>query len=101
MKNIIALSCAAILSFGTAAALADDIGMDETADLVAQGKIKSMETLEERALSVRPGTITKRDLERDDGRYVYKLEIRQDDGTDWEVKVDAVTEAVLENEQED
>ncbi len=101
MKSVLALSCAAILSLGAAAAFADDISNEEAAKLVEQGRIKSLESLEDRALSIKPGTIMDRDLEYDDGRYVYKLDIRADDGTDWDVEVDAATEEILKTEMDD
>jgi uncharacterized membrane protein YkoI len=102
MKKLIALSCAALLSMGSAAAFADDdINKDEAAKLVEQGTIKSLESLEEKALSIKPGTITDRDLERDDGRYEYKLDIRAEDGTDWDITLNAATGEVIKTEQDD
>ena len=102
MKKLIALSCAALLSMGSAAAFADDdINKDEAAKLVEQGTIKSLESLEEKALSIKPGTITDRDLERDDGRYEYKLDIRAEDGTDWDITLNAATSEVIKTEQDD
>lgn len=102
MKNMIALSCAALLSLGAATAFADDdISHDEATNLVDQGTIKSLESLEEKALSVKAGTITDRDLERDNGRYIYKLDIRADDGTEWDIKIDAATAEVLKTERDD
>ncbi|NLY57642.1 MAG: peptidase [Gammaproteobacteria bacterium] len=102
MKKLIALSCAALLGLGSAAAFADDdINREEAAKLVEQGTIQSLESLEEKALSIKPGTITDRDLERDDGRYEYKLDIRADDGTDWDITLNAATGDVIKTEQDD
>lgn len=102
MKTIIALSCAALLSLGATTAFADDdISREEAAKLVEQGKIKPLESLEEKALSVKPGTITDRDLELEYGRYTYKLDIRGDDGIGWDVAIDAVTAEILETKQDD
>lgn len=102
MKKLIALSCVALLGMGSAAAFADDdIAQQEAAMLVEQGTIQPLESLEEKALAVKPGTITDRDLERDDGRYEYKLDIRADDGSKWEIKLDAATGDVIKTEQDD
>lgn len=101
MKKFIALSCVALLGMGSTAAFADDINREEAAKLVEQGTIQSLESLEEKALSIKPGQITDRDLERDDGRYEYKLDIRAEDGTDWDIKLDAATGEVIKTEQDD
>ena len=102
MKKLIALSCAAFLGLGSAAVFADDdINRKEAAKLVEQGTIQSLESLEEKALSLKPGTITDRDLDRDDGRYEYKLDITADDGTKWDIKLNAATGEVIKTEQDD
>lgn len=102
MKKLIALSCVAFLGLGSAAAFADDdISRDEAAKLVEQGTIQSLESLEEKALSLKPGTITDRDLDRDDGRYEYTLDITADDGTKWDIKLNAATGEVIKTEQDD
>lgn len=102
MKKLIALSCVTFLGLGSAAAFADDdVSRDEAAKLVEQGTIQSLESLEEKALSLKPGQITDRDLERDDGRYEYKLDIRADDGTDWDITLNAATGDVIKTEQDD
>lgn len=102
MKKRIALSCVALLGMGSTAAFADDdVGREEAAKLVEQGTIQSIESLEEKALSIKPGIITDRDLEQDDGRYEYNLDIKADDGTRWEVKLNAATGEVIKTEQDD
>src|SRR5690554_8066575 len=101
MKKFIALSCVALLGMGSTAAFADDINREEAAKLVEQGTIQSLESLEEKALSIKPGQITDRDLERDDGRYEYKLDIRAEDGTEWDIKLNAATGEVIKTERDD
>ncbi|MEJ6655764.1 MAG: PepSY domain-containing protein [Pseudomonas sp.] len=102
MKKLIALSCAAFLGLGSAAVFADDdITTAEAANLVKEGKIQTLESLEEKALSVKAGQITDRDLEHEYGRYIYKLDVRADDGTDWDIDIDASTGDVLKTEQDD
>ncbi|MDY3198535.1 MAG: PepSY domain-containing protein [Pseudomonadaceae bacterium] len=102
MKNCIAISCAVLLGLGSAGAMADDdISREEAARLVEQGTIQSLESLEQKALSIKAGQITDRDLELDDGRYEYKLDIRSEDGTDWDITLDAATGDVIKTEQDD
>lgn len=102
MKKLIALSCAAFLGLGSAAVFADDdITTAEAAKLAEEGKIQTLESLEQKALSVKAGQITDRDLEHEYGRYIYKLDVRADDGTDWDIDIDASTGEVLKTEQDD
>mgnify|MGYP003666917138 CR=1 FL=1 len=83
MKNLIAMSCAAVLAFGSAAVLADDVRIDEAQKLITDGTIQSFEKLNEKALATRPGTITDSELEQEYGRYIYKVEIRDAQGAEW------------------
>ena len=48
-----------------------------------------------------PGTVLEVERERERGKVIYEVEIRQADGRVFEVVVDAATSAVLEIEAED
>lgn len=78
---------------------------DQTADkarqLQQQGDILPLEQIIELAVAVKQGQILETDLERDDGRYVYELEILDSRGQVWEVELDAQTGELLELENED
>ena len=101
-KHLVALSCSAILALGSAALLAaDDVRMDEVDTLVEQGTIQNLQSLNEKALSVQPGTITDTDLDKHYGRYVYEVEIRDAEGQEWDVDLDASTADVLEHRRDD
>lgn len=100
MKNLIALSCATILTLGSAAALADDVRVDEAYNLVKEGKIQSFEQLNEKALATQAGTITDTELENEYGRYIYKVEIRDAQGVEWDVALDASNAEVLKHKRD-
>ncbi|SDU08559.1 PepSY domain-containing protein [Halopseudomonas salegens] len=101
MKKLIAISCITGLTLTSASAFADNISTEKTTLLVEQGIIMPLETLEEKALAIKPGQITDRDLEQDDGRYEYELDIRQEDGRKWDITLDASSGEAIKIELDD
>jgi uncharacterized membrane protein YkoI len=100
MKNRIAVTCAAALILGSAAAFADDVRIDEVQMLVDNGTIQTFKTLNEKALATRAGAITGTELELEYGKYIYKVEIRDVDGAEWDVELDAANGDVLKSEKD-
>ena len=47
------------------------------------------------ALQQVPGQVVKAELDNDDGRLLYEIDIRNEQGIKYEVKVDAITGEVL------
>lgn len=104
MKTIVSSALAITLLFGAATPLlaSDDIGPDQAVKLLQDGVIKPFETLNEAALAKHPGaTIKETELEREYGRYVYKVELRDADGVEWDVDLDAATGEVLDDRRDD
>lgn len=101
MKKLVALTCTTILTLGTASAFADDVRIDEAQALVSKGTIQSFEKLNEAALAARAGTITDTELEETAGKYVYEVEIRDAQGVEWDIDIDASNAEVLKIEQDD
>ncbi|HDZ57410.1 MAG TPA: peptidase [Pseudomonas xinjiangensis] len=101
MKNLVTLSCTALLAIGSAAVFADDVNMADANRLVEEGKIQSFKSLDEKAMSLQQGTITETDLEQEAGRYVYKVEMRTAEGREWDIELDASNAEVLKNKQDD
>ncbi|MET0105382.1 MAG: PepSY domain-containing protein [Sedimenticola sp.] len=69
--------------------------------LVEEGKIKS---LQEILLKVGDGervNILEVEMEREDGRYIYEIEMLDKDGRVWEMEIDAVTGETVEYHLED
>ncbi len=105
MKNSVTfVSTAFVGSFvvASAAVLADNINHHEAFQLQEQGVIKSFQSLGDIVLSLHPGaTIEDTELEREFGRYVYEVELRDTSELEWDVYLDAVTGEVLKNVQDD
>lgn len=95
----ITIVCALGLSFGTIT-LADQQA-DTARQLQQRGDILPLEQIIDLAVAVKQGQILETDLERDDGRYVYELEILDSRGQVWELELDAQTGELLELENED
>ncbi|MCU7853811.1 MAG: PepSY domain-containing protein [Candidatus Thiodiazotropha sp. (ex Monitilora ramsayi)] len=80
--------------------LADD-GYLEARRLVAEGKIQPLEAILEQVKSVQPGNVLEVELEEDDDRMIYEIELLDKEGMVWELKIDAVTGELVERELED
>ena len=101
MKTLTALTTASILGLGANTALARDLGPDEALRLRDAGTIVSFEKLNATALAKHPGsTITDTELEEQYGKYIYQIEMRDPQGLEWDLEVDAVTGQVLKDHQD-
>jgi len=80
----------------------DDVRADEAIRLIEAGTIQSLEALNQAAIARHAGAqIEESDLEKVYGRYVYKIELRDADGVQWDVDLDASTGEVLEDRRDD
>jgi len=80
----------------------DDNGPDQAVKLLQDGVIKPFDQLNEVVLAKHPGAaLGETELEREYGRYVYKVELRDAQGVEWDVDVDAATGEVLDDRQDD
>ena len=90
-----------LIALATALAAHADVGHDEARRLRETGTILPVETILERVRQAQPGRLLDLELERDDGRYVYEIEVIDTAGTVWELKLDARSGALLQRERED
>lgn len=74
---------------------------DDIRRMRQRGDILPLETILERARRQRPGRVLETALEREHGRYLYSIEMLDDDGRVWELELDAVTGDLLEDRRED
>lgn len=81
-------------------AMADE-GHQEARRLTESGEILPLEDLMQSIEAEQPGRILEVELERDDGRYLYEIEILDPQGAVWEFKLDATSGEILERELED
>ncbi|VVP60577.1 PepSY domain-containing protein [Pseudomonas fluorescens] len=100
MKTMKALFVAAALTL-TAGLAQADVRMDQVPQLVKDGKIKPLEELNKIALKMHPGmTITDTDLDNHFNGYEYQVELRDTNGIEWDVELNAATGEVLSNRQD-
>ncbi|AXK52814.1 PepSY domain-containing protein [Pseudomonas protegens] len=105
MKTLTALFSASLIALTTslAASLAHarDLGPDEALRLRDAGTIVSFEKLNATALSRHPGaSISETELEEEYGKYIYQVELRDPQGLEWDLELDAVTGQVLKDHQD-
>lgn len=101
MKALTALFTASILTLTASIAHARDLGPDEALRLRDAGTIVSFEKLNATALARHPGsTVTETELEEEYGKYIYQIELRDPQGIDWDLELDAVSGQVLKDHQD-
>jgi uncharacterized membrane protein YkoI len=99
MRRIVATL--ALSGLATSLALAD-VRIDEAVKLLQDGAIKPLDVLNGIALKEYPGaTITDTELEDAYGKFVYQVELRDAQGKEWDVDIDAATGSVLKSQQDD
>ena len=101
MKTLTALFTASIIAMTASLAHARDLGPDEALRLRDAGTIVSFEKLNATALTKHPGSrITETELEEEYGKYVYQVELRDPQGIEWDLELDAVSGQVLKDHQD-
>ena len=89
-----------ILACMTQASLADD-DYGNARKLVESGTILSLEQILDHLDTRAEGKILEVEFEREDGHYIYEIEILDDSGLVRELEVDAVSGEILKIELED
>lgn len=74
---------------------------ERATELRESGDILSLETILERAQKQHSGRVLEVELEEKRGRYIYEVEILDQDGTVWEMYYDARSGELLRVKQED
>ena len=100
IRRRILCACLALWSAMPYGLLRADEDYREAQRLRQSGKILPLETIVQRAKAVHPGKLLDIELEHDDGRYVYELELLDERGVVWELKYDAATGILLKQERE-
>lgn len=78
-----------------------DVDQDEALYLVEQGVVKPLQQFLDDALERFPGRFLQAELEWDDGRYIYELEIVTKANRVLELEYDAVTGKLLDVDEDD
>lgn len=97
-KLLIAGAIAVLLSALPAAAETDQAMARK---LRADGIILPLETIVAKAQVAKPGELLEAELDQDQGRYIYEVEILDAAGQVWEIKLDAGTAKLLKLERDD
>ena len=101
MKKFTALFAIAALTAAAGIAQARDLGPDEALKLRDAGTIQSFEKLNAAAIAKHPGsTVHETELEEEYGRYIYQVELRDPQGLQWDVELDATNGQVLKDHQD-
>ncbi len=101
MKTLTVLFTASVIAMTAGIAQARDLGPDEALRLRDAGTIVSFEKLNATAIAKHPGsTITETELEEEYGKYIYQVEMRDPQGVEWDLELDAVSGAVLKDHQD-
>lgn len=91
-----------LLAVGSTAVLADDHEQHYRAyDALEAGTILPLTEILQKVSGVASGTPIEVELERDDGIWIYELEIRGSDGRLIELEVDATSGVILALEKDD
>lgn len=102
LRLLITAALSAVLALGAVMSSADsDADHILARKLRAAGEILPLENIVARALQHRPGELLESELEREQGRYVYEVDILDNAGQVWELKLDARTAALLQMERDD
>ena len=79
----------------------DKLDYQEAKELRQQGKILSLQEILGRVAKEHPGQVIETELEREDGVYIYELEILTEQGRVMEIEVDAGSGEILKVKEED
>jgi len=91
----------AALLAGAAGTATADVGYSEAQRLRASGEALPEARVVEIVGKARPGEISELELDRDFGRLVYEVEVRDSQGQEWKLELDAKTGEVLGEERDD
>lgn len=102
MTKLTVLLTSVLLAVGASVVQARDLGPDEALKLRDAGTIMSFEQLNAAAIAKHPGsTVNETELEEEYGRYVYQVELRDPQGVQWDLELDASNGQILKDHQDD
>lgn len=78
-----------------------DMDIDDVMRLKESGEILPLESVLQRVREIQPGRVIEIELEKEDGRYVYELEVVDERGVVWDIDIDARNGELIERERDD
>ncbi|MBD9485191.1 PepSY domain-containing protein [Pseudomonas sp. PDM14] len=101
MNKLTALFAITTLAATAGIAQARDLGPDEALKLRDAGTIQSFEKLNAAAIAKHPGSkVEETELEEEYGRYIYQVELRDAQGLQWDLELDATNGQILKDQQD-
>ena len=91
---------AALLTLPWPAQAGRDVGQDEALQLVEQGELQRLEVIVNDALTRYPGRMLEAELEFEEGRYIYEIEIVTRDGRVMELEYDGASGKLIDVEED-
>ncbi|WP_068827876.1 PepSY domain-containing protein [Pseudomonas sp. BMS12] len=102
MNTLASILATTMLAAIAGLAQARDLGPDEVLKLRDAGTIQRFEALNEATLAKYPGgKIEESELEEEHGRYGYQVEVRDAQGVQWDIDLDAATGQILKEHRDD
>ncbi len=102
MNKLTSLFAIAALATTAGIAQARDLGPDEALSCATQAPSRTSRSSTRRRLAKYPGgKIEDTELEQEHGRYVYQVELRDAQGVQWDVELDATNGQILEEHRDD
>lgn len=98
-KNIVALCLSVLLLLANAAFADSDHELAE--QLREAGEILPLETILQKLHTSHPGKVLEVELENKHDRLIYEIEILDEEGKVWEIKVNAKTGELLQQKKDD
>ena len=92
---------AVVLSLIAGPALADRDDHDRARRALEAGEVLPLSEILAAVEAAQPGRLIEVELERDDGRWVYELELVAPDGRILEIEIDAATADILDIDREE
>lgn len=92
---------AVLLSLIAGPALADRDDHDRARRALEAGEVLPLSEILAAVEAAQPGRVIEVELERDDGRWIYELELVAPDGRLVEIEIDAATADILDIEREE
>lgn len=77
-----------------------DIDQATARKLSASGQVLPLEKIHEKARAIKPGKVLESELENKHGQYVYEVELLDDKGIVWEIKLNAKTGQLIKLEED-
>jgi uncharacterized membrane protein YkoI len=97
--DVVALIVLSLILFDGLGFADDD--HDRAKRLKEAGEILPLERIIEMAKKDRPGRLLEAELEEKKGRFIYELELLDEEGIVWELKYDAKSGELLKEKRED